>query len=282
VRAALAAVLGLGFAVGTAVATDARAEGRYELAEVLAVNADKTRPAQWEKKGAEINVRFDHAFGSASCIGQYHVRFMFDRDPDVIPDDVQFSVRIRKVVALVPPCAGGMRPAMVMGANNFPLPRHPRVPQGYEYNGNIQVIGGTALQLQERTASETSMTVQVKTFRPTPYSKLTLVGGDENALHMIYRYVEGASAPVASKPAATPAEPPSRREEGTDRPGLDYRDFDQAQDDPGICEAACNEDSQCLAWTWVRPGLQGPSSRCWLKYDIPPAVKSDCCVSGTR
>ena len=279
--AALASVLGLGFAFGTAVATDAKAEGRYELAEVLAVNADKTRPAQWEKKGAEINVRFDHAFGSASCIGQYHVRFMFDRDPDVIPDDVRFSVRMRKVVALSPPCAGKGTRANVYGANNFPLPRHPRVPQGYGYNGNIEVVGGTPLSLWDGTVPETSVTVQVKTKRHEPYTKLTLAAG-ENALHMIYRYVEAASEPVASQSAATPAEPPSRWEEGTNRPGLDFRNFDQAQADPGICEAACNEDTQCLAWTWVRPGLQGPVSRCWLKYDVPQAVKSDCCVSGIR
>lgn len=67
----------------------------------------------------------------------------------------------------------------------------------------------------------------------------------------------------------------------TDRPGQDYHSFD-IQADPGICESACTGDSRCRAWTYVVPGVQGPSARCWLKHSVPTAMASDCCVSGTK
>ena len=36
------------------------------------------------------------------------------------------------------------------------------------------------------------------------------------------------------------------------------------------------------AYTWVRPGIQGPAGRCWLKFRVPPLVKDACCDSGSR
>ncbi len=60
-----------------------------------------------------------------------------------------------------------------------------------------------------------------------------------------------------------------------DRPGMDYKSFDLASPDPNLCERACKEDPQnCKAWTYVKPGIQGPKARCWLKSGVPPAVKN--------
>jgi hypothetical protein len=67
----------------------------------------------------------------------------------------------------------------------------------------------------------------------------------------------------------------------TDRPGGDYSNFDMQTTDPQACQAACWNDPQCKMWTYVRPYVQGPNARCWLKNTTPAAVTSDCCTSGT-
>ena len=63
-----------------------------------------------------------------------------------------------------------------------------------------------------------------------------------------------------------------------DRPGNDMRNvpINNAQ----ACLNLCNRDRNCRAWTFVRPGIQGSSARCWLKDVIPPAVANRCCTSG--
>jgi hypothetical protein len=67
-----------------------------------------------------------------------------------------------------------------------------------------------------------------------------------------------------------------------DRPGMDFKNFDVASEDPGICESACNNDQRCKAWTYVRPGVQGSKARCWLKSGIPPLRSNACCTSGIK
>ncbi len=69
-------------------------------------------------------------------------------------------------------------------------------------------------------------------------------------------------------------------EPGVDRPGLDFRDFDLMRSDPQLCRLACLKDTRCRAFTYVKPGIQGPRARCWLKEAVPPPVKNQCCVSG--
>ena len=54
------------------------------------------------------------------------------------------------------------------------------------------------------------------------------------------------------------------------------------------CEIACNANSNCLAWTWVKAGLKGPDAVCFLKNPIPvPSFNSVCktnydCLSGVK
>jgi hypothetical protein len=74
----------------------------------------------------------------------------------------------------------------------------------------------------------------------------------------------------------------SNVELNTDRPGSDYRNFDLPSPNYNLCERACSDDDRCKAWTYVNPGVQGPTARCWLKTTVPPAVASTCCVSGTN
>ena len=70
-------------------------------------------------------------------------------------------------------------------------------------------------------------------------------------------------------------------EPGIDRPGQDYKNFDLASANPASCEASCTGDRQCMGWTYVNPGVQGPNARCWLKTSLPQAVVNSCCTSGS-
>ena len=68
--------------------------------------------------------------------------------------------------------------------------------------------------------------------------------------------------------------------DGFDLPGSDYDNF-TASSAP-VCRNSCAGDSRCQAWTWVKPGFQGPAARCWLKHRLPKLVKNSCCNSGSR
>ena len=77
------------------------------------------------------------------------------------------------------------------------------------------------------------------------------------------------------------------REENTDRPGRDLKDFNLSLPSPGtfggpedVCRETCQRNDQCKAWTFVRAGIQGPNPRCWLKNAIPAPRANNCCVSG--
>jgi len=92
-------------------------------------------------------------------------------------------------------------------------------------------------------------------------------------------------------PPATPAlvpqtaktfEPATDMEQNTNRPGQDYRSFDLAAPDPKQCQNACLEDAKCKAWSYVKPGVQGPKARCWLKSGVPPPEPAPCCISGVK
>jgi PAN domain len=51
-------------------------------------------------------------------------------------------------------------------------------------------------------------------------------------------------------------------EYGIDRPGSDRYSFDMVRPEPTDCQAVCLLDQSCRAWTFVRPGFQGPHVRC--------------------
>jgi hypothetical protein len=60
--------------------------------------------------------------------------------------------------------------------------------------------------------------------------------------------------------------------------GGDYLGYDTNA--PDTCETACKKDGRCQAWTYVNPGIQGPSARCYLKSVIPSPTNNSCCTSG--
>ncbi len=69
-------------------------------------------------------------------------------------------------------------------------------------------------------------------------------------------------------------------EQDVDRPGGDYRNFASPTPNPAVCQNACQSESQCRAWTYVKPGIQGAQAQCWLKSTVPPPRQSTCCISG--
>lgn len=68
--------------------------------------------------------------------------------------------------------------------------------------------------------------------------------------------------------------------ENTNLNGSDYRSFDTG--DVSHCESTCSQEAACRAWTYVRPGVQVPSGKCWLKRSVPEPTLSRCCISGIK
>jgi hypothetical protein len=77
-------------------------------------------------------------------------------------------------------------------------------------------------------------------------------------------------------------------EQNTDRPGADFTNFDIQPSIAGLgtaettCQNACVNNSSCRAWTLVKPGIQGPNARCWLKSSVPGKRSNGCCTSGAE
>ena len=68
----------------------------------------------------------------------------------------------------------------------------------------------------------------------------------------------------------------------TDRLGSDFRDFDLPLALPELCQTICATDSNCKAWTYVKPSYQGQRARCWLKNSVPNPSRNTCCISGVK
>jgi PAN domain len=55
--------------------------------------------------------------------------------------------------------------------------------------------------------------------------------------------------------------------DGTNLPGHDYADFNAPS--AFVCRTTCGGEARCQAYTWVKPGIQGPTGHCWLKDTLP-------------
>ena len=82
--------------------------------------------------------------------------------------------------------------------------------------------------------------------------------------------------PFASFPASL--FPPL--ETNVDRPGNDLWSFIMWVHDPQVCRSECSGNSQCRAFTYVKPGFQGPFARCYIKRATGTARPNTCCISG--
>lgn len=77
---------------------------------------------------------------------------------------------------------------------------------------------------------------------------------------------------------------PSCIEHNTDRAGSDLQTgFNLPAPDPRLCKEACDQNSKCVAWTYVKPNtIQGDKPRCWIKGAVPGARNNRCCISGIK
>lgn len=66
----------------------------------------------------------------------------------------------------------------------------------------------------------------------------------------------------------------------TNRPGGDYRNFELSVANSNNCRLACVGDKNCVSYTYVKPGVQGPKAHCWLKASAPASKHDECCSSG--
>jgi len=69
-------------------------------------------------------------------------------------------------------------------------------------------------------------------------------------------------------------------EKGHNRPGGDYDVIELDRADASECFLACSRMEQCLAWTYVMPGIEGELARCHVKDSVPGASPDPCCTSG--
>jgi hypothetical protein len=88
--------------------------------------------------------------------------------------------------------------------------------------------------------------------------------------------------PAPPPPAMAAPAPMSGWERAVDRPGSDYRSFELPMPNPEICRDACSHEPQCLAFTYVSPGVQAQGARCALKNNRPDPVANGCCISGVK
>ena len=102
-------------------------------------------------------------------------------------------------------------------------------------------------------------------------------GGEDRVARLRQRLPRPGTArqPVAAAPNYS-------LEYETNRYGSDYNNFDVPANDPAVCQNACMQAPECVAWTLVRPGIQGPNARCWLKNRVPPPTHDTCCTSGMK
>lgn len=74
----------------------------------------------------------------------------------------------------------------------------------------------------------------------------------------------------------------SRFMDNIDLYGSDYANFPINEDNPSICQNACANDVQCLAWTYVKPHTWEENARCWLKNAIPDPSATQETISGIK
>ncbi len=147
--------------------------------------------------------------------------------------------------------------------------------------GEIAPIAGkTSIEVQPG-GNKLSLTIQ-----KTAYSFTQCKWTDQRRTdHTTLVRLESSGAAPGPGAVVTPPEGTSQPhdtslEMDTDRPGLDLTSFDLQQPDPDQCMTACQDYGGCRAFTYVKPGVQGPLARCWLKSAVPTAVRSSCCISG--
>jgi hypothetical protein len=80
---------------------------------------------------------------------------------------------------------------------------------------------------------------------------------------------------------AGPATAQTTMEPGIDRFGADYRNYVGVANAPA-CQALCNNDAACRAYTFVEPGVVDQATHCFLKSQWAARSEKAGCTSGVK
>ena len=69
-------------------------------------------------------------------------------------------------------------------------------------------------------------------------------------------------------------------EVGIDRIGKDYHSFEA--ENPNACFTTCEDEEQCMAWSFVQPSSEEEIGKCWLKEAISNPSLSESNISGVK
>ncbi|MDD1729809.1 MAG: PAN domain-containing protein [Methanospirillum sp.] len=72
-------------------------------------------------------------------------------------------------------------------------------------------------------------------------------------------------------------------EDNTDRLGMDMSHYVMNPGDTcDVCAESCLDNTDCMAYTYVKAGVQDQNPVCWLKKGVPDPASDSCCISGVR
>jgi PAN domain len=111
-----------------------------------------------------------------------------------------------------------------------------------------------------------------------------LCGGDiaRHARRRMRAVMVGFAALIFASAITAMGVAPAAAQSGYDRPGGDYASAPVANGDPTVCASRCERDKGCRAWSFSYPSPSGEPAMCWLKREVRPPVRANCCVSGVR
>jgi hypothetical protein len=149
-------------------------------------------------------------------------------------------------------------------------------------NESFYWLFGGVLAFVDRNGNMTSVLHRKSsTYWEGPFRPL-VTGGPQNVRHYIKRVKTTPTTVPTTVPPPPPPPPAGAMEQGMNRRGRDYRGFELPQPWPENCRTACANESQCKAWTYVKPGIQAQKAKCWLKSSVPPPTADPNCVSGVK
>ena len=100
-------------------------------------------------------------------------------------------------------------------------------------------------------------------------------------------WIKRSIPPATPDACCTSGVIPRAIESNTDRPGSDITELVGGPvNKSGVekCQAACQANSTCGAWTFVKPQVSSSKivayGKCYLKSPVPAARTDSCCVSG--
>lgn len=238
----------------------------------------------------EVDVR---GYGELCPGGTEHIRFrwQFNRDVTLMHPGEDFEARVEmKRISANNICKGELASRSVIqlvGSGSAHI-----AGGDYKQDERFLAKGGGTWAPSERAgldpngnAAITHMTVNTNANVSYPVSSFAVsIGGPCSTgyscgfVYYLYQYQLSTTTDAGGGGAGGGA----GVERNTNRAGGDYTSFNLAQPNYKLCQQACANDSRCAAWTYVRPGLQGATARCWLKSNVPGPSTNDCCVSGMK